>query len=107
MGLAGLLAIGLTETWMVAIGLVVGLGLVTTIVSIVCQSAIQMQLDDALRGRVMSIWAVVAIGSAALGSLVFGALDEVYSFQTTAITMAISGFSMLLIWVGFHHRAPS
>ena len=95
-GLFALAALGAFAIWGAAIVLVATIAFVSTVVSIVCQSAIQMQIDDNLRGRVMSIWAVVAIGSAALGSLAFGALVDLMSFAATALTMAALGLSTLL-----------
>ncbi|MXQ08046.1 MFS transporter [Alphaproteobacteria bacterium GH1-50] len=97
LGLGVLSALGLFQVWGVAMALVAALAFVATVVSIFCQSAIQMQIDDTYRGRVMSIWAVVAIGSAALGSLAFGGLADVMTFRATALTMAGAGLAALIV----------
>ena len=96
-GLLVLALLGALQVWGVAVALVAALAFVSTVVSITCQSAIQMRIDDTFRGRVMSLWAVVAIGAAALGSLAFGAMADLVAFRATALTMAGLGLAALML----------
>ena len=50
---------------------------------IICQSAIQTRIGDGMRGRVMSMWASVAIGSSAMGAAVLGIAVEILGLGVT------------------------
>ncbi len=85
-GAATTLALGLNESWPVAVVLIGVIGFASTLVGINFQAAVQMQLDDDIRGRVMSLWMTVAVGGTALGALAVGVLIEYVGF-----TAALSG----------------
>ena len=67
------------------------------------QTAIQIDLDDNLRGRVMSLWVVVGIGAAATGAVVLGFLADQLGFSlalglTGGLGGALIGSLILRIW---------
>ena len=64
--------VGLSHSWQLTLGLIAGLGYTATIAGISMQTAIQIDLDDDLRGRVMSLWVMVGIGAAAAGAITLG-----------------------------------
>lgn len=70
------------------------LGFFATMVSIGSQSEMQIKVDDALRGRVMSLWTLVIIGGPAIGSIAAGALAS--SVGSTYTLLLFSGISLLL-----------
>ncbi|OUS08934.1 hypothetical protein A9Q96_00920 [Rhodobacterales bacterium 52_120_T64] len=80
------LALGLVDSWAMAVVLIGAIGFASTLVGINFQAAVQMQLDDHIRGRVMSLWMTVAVGGTALGALAVGVLIEYLGF-----TAALSG----------------
>lgn len=86
------LALGFNESWPVAVALIGGIGFTSTLVGINFQSAVQMQLDDDMRGRVMSLWMTVAVGGTALGALAVGVLIEYIGF-----TPALGGIGVVSI----------
>ncbi len=88
-GAATTLALGLNESWPVAVLLIGLIGFASTLVGINFQAAVQMQLDDDIRGRVMSLWMTVAVGGTALGALAVGVLIEYVGF-----TVALSGIGV-------------
>ena len=88
-GAALTLALGLNANWTTAVVLIGGIGFASTLVGINFQAAVQMQLDDHIRGRVMSLWMTVAVGGTALGALAVGVLIEYVGF-----TMALSGIGV-------------
>ena len=88
-GAAMTLALGLNTDWTVAVVLIGLIGFASTLVGINFQAAVQMQLDDHIRGRVMSLWMTVAIGGTALGALAVGVLIEYVGF-----TAALSGIGV-------------
>ncbi len=89
LGAAMTLALGLNESWTVAVILIGVIGFASTLVGINFQAAVQMQLDDHIRGRVMSLWMTVAVGGTALGALAVGMLIEYLGF-----TVALSGIGV-------------
>ena len=70
------------------------LGFFATMVSIGSQSEMQINVDNELRGRVMSLWTLVIIGGPAIGSIVAGAL--VSDLGSTYTLLLFSGISLLL-----------
>ena len=71
-GVACIAGLGLTASWPAAISLVAAMSAAAAASGIICQSVIQTRIDDGMRGRVMSMWASVAIGSSAMGAAILG-----------------------------------
>lgn len=92
--LVGLL--GVTTSWIVALGIVSALGFLGTLIGVSLQSGIQHSLPDALRGRVMSLWVLVALGATAGGAFVQGALADMIGLGETLVLIGATGFSLLL-----------
>jgi len=88
-GAAMTLVLGINESWAIAVVLIGMIGFASTLVGINLQAAVQMQLDDHIRGRVMSLWMTVAVGGTALGALAVGVLIEYVGF-----TAALSGIGV-------------
>ena len=66
-----------------ALFLIFILGFLATTIGISIQSKIQLELKDIFRGRVMSIWIMINMGSAALGSILFGMISDYSNIQFT------------------------
>jgi len=60
------------------------------------QTAIQIGLTDDLRGRVMSLWIMVAIGAAALGAAISGALAEIAGLELTLLATGLTGLFLMV-----------
>jgi MFS family permease len=73
------------------------LGFFATMVSIGSQSEMQIKVDDALRGRVMSLWTLVVIGGPAIGSIAAGALASELGPTYTLASFAIASLSLTLL----------
>jgi MFS family permease len=58
------------------------------------QSAAQLQLTDEFRGRVMSLWTMIAMGGGAIGALLLGAISEIVGILATFI--ALGGVTTLI-----------
>ena len=52
------------------------IGLSATLTGVACQSLLQLTVDDAYRGRVLSLWTTAGFGGAVLGTLALGALGD-------------------------------
>ena len=79
------------------VALLVGLlSLITTIAGTTSQALAQLLVDDAYRGRVLSLWTMLAMGAPALGAVVVGALAQTWGFGTVATLVALAGAALLL-----------
>ena len=76
LGLGMVPLVGYSEIWPFTLVLVGCLGFATTMTGVSMQTAIQIELDDDLRGRVMSLWVLVSIGATATGAVFLGALAD-------------------------------
>ncbi|SHI47057.1 Predicted arabinose efflux permease, MFS family [Shimia gijangensis] len=83
LGLGLVPVLGAVRIWEVALIVVAGMAFVTTLTAISMQTAIQIVLEDDMRGRVMSLWAVVAAGGSALGAGILGVLADVLGYELT------------------------
>lgn len=72
--------------WLIAVISLSSLAI--TVIGTGCQALIQMMIDDQYRGRVMSIWTVVSMGSPAIGALVIGSLSEWLGLLPTLVGLA-------------------
>lgn len=66
-GSALVCALGLATSWSFALLIIALLGFSTTLTGVSMQTAIQQELDDDMRGRIMSLWVMIAIGGTAIG----------------------------------------
>jgi MFS family permease len=87
--------LGNSVTWELSLLLVACLGFTATISAISMQTAIQVDLDDDMRGRVMSLWVMVGIGAAAAGAFILGFLTDQFGFSSTISWVGGLGFAIL------------
>jgi MFS family permease len=73
------------------------IGFFSTTVAIASQSEVQIHVADRLRGRVLSLWTILAFGGPAIGSLVGGAISAKFGASGTSLIFA--GACLLLILV--------
>lgn len=67
-----------------------------TIIGTGCQALVQLVVDDAYRGRVLSVWTVISMGGPAGGAFLMGALADVFGFGFTFIAFALSAILVTL-----------
>ncbi|MEM1112827.1 MAG: MFS transporter [Pseudomonadota bacterium] len=69
-----------------SIAVIVGaISLITTMAGTTSQALAQLLVDDNYRGRVLSLWTVIAMGAPALGALAMGALADRFTFLPVLI----------------------
>ena len=93
-GAAMALVLGVSTNWPLTVAMVAGIGFASTMVGVNFQSSVQMQLDDHIRGRVMSLWMTAAVGGTALGALALGALID-----WLGLPLAVGGVSAISLLV--------
>lgn len=89
-------------TGLVALSL---LGFFTTFVGVGSQSEVQVHVENRLRGRVLSLWTILAIGGPAIGSLAAGALAGVFGGRQTSLVFAVASL-LLVLAVGIRRPDP-
>ncbi len=97
LGLALVVALGLIHSWPVAVAAVTGMGFLGTVVGVSCQTVVQVLTPDGRRGRVMSMWLLMAIGGTSLGAIGIGALADAVGLRPAligagAVTMLALGW---------------
>ncbi len=98
LGLASLAILGFANNWFAVLVLVAGVSCFSTATSILCQSAMQTSIEDHLRGRIMSSWAVVAGASSAFGAAALGMLSEITGYGTAFLVSGALPVAMFLVW---------
>ena len=76
LGIGLLPLVGLSNSWSLTLLCISYLGFAGTLAGISVQTAIQIDLDDDFRGRVMSLWTMVSIGATATGAIILGGLAD-------------------------------
>ncbi len=93
--------LGSLDLWEMVIFITGFLGFTGTLVGVGMQSAIQMQVEDHLRGRVMSLWIMVALGGTAFGALLIGAMADALglplALQSIGISTALAVLALLIL----------
>ena len=77
--------LGAIEEFWVAVGIVAILGVILSMCGVGSQILIQTLVDDEVRGRVSSLWGVIAFGGTALGSLLVGWPASIWGLQNVVI----------------------
>lgn len=98
---AGILAVavfGNSNVWNITLIAAAVLGFTSTYLGVSLQSAIQADLPDEMRGRVMSIWIVIATGASALGAFTIGMATETLGLAISTLLLTAICLALLL-WV--------
>ena len=93
-GLALGLVLAVSTSWTLTLAAAVCLGGCGAMVGVSMQSALQLSLEDAYRGRVMSLWVMTGIGCAALGALLIGALADRFGLAWGTVLVYGAGLAL-------------
>ncbi len=92
MGAAGfsalLFAVALSRVWLVSMALLVALGMCSIVFTATANTRLQLTTPPHLRGRVLSIYTLLFMGSTPLGSLIIGTLAERLGVQPAVAGLA-------------------
>lgn len=101
-----LVMLGLSERFWFAVAAVAALGCMLSLCGVGSQILLQTIVDDDLRGRVSSLWGMVAFGGVALGGLLIGAFASAYGLrEVTVVTGALCSLLVLGIFARQRLRA--
>jgi hypothetical protein len=87
-GFLAMAGMGLAPVWPLALAATAAAGFCATWCGVSLQAAIQTDLPDDYRGRVMSLWTVVGFGTVAIGAALIGGLAE---FMGIGAALALAG----------------
>ncbi|MBL4750847.1 MAG: MFS transporter [Amylibacter sp.] len=87
LGILAVAVFGNSNIWNITLIAAAALGFASTYLGVSLQSAIQADLPDDMRGRVMSIWIVVATGASALGAFTIGTATQTLGLSLSTILM--------------------
>lgn len=90
-GIGGIMVatLGIVQDFRIAVAIVAVLGVLLSLCGVGSQILIQTLVDDEVRGRVSSIWGMVAFGGTAIGGLLVGSIASAWSLQNTVIVTGI------------------
>ncbi len=96
-------AVALSRTFAVSAVLLVALGLTGIVFATTANTLLQLAVPDALRGRVMSLYVLLFIGSTPVGSLFIGSLSSLLGSAATLLlcaSLCVAGVSgaALYLW---------
>ena len=77
-----------SEFW-VAVPVVVSLGVILSLCGVGSQILIQTLVEEEVRGRVSSLWGMIAFGGTAFGSLIVGWASAAFGLQITVVITGI------------------
>jgi hypothetical protein len=104
-GQGAVIAMGLSPVWPLAIAATALAGFCATWVGVSMQAAIQTDLPDGYRGRVMSLWIVVGFGTVAVGAFVMGAVSEWVGISRALVVAGVAGAVVqAVVFLGMHSR---
>lgn len=91
--------LGNSLSWALSLILVSLMGYTVSIAAISVQTAIQIDLDDNIRGRVMSLWVMAGIGAAATGAGILGLATDITGYTQALTTTGTIGFLFLAVFI--------
>jgi MFS family permease len=84
-----IVALASSDVFGLAIAIVTLLGVLLSMCGVGSQILIQTLVEDEVRGRVSSLWGMIAFGGTAIGSLVIGIAASIYGLQITVIVAGL------------------
>ncbi|MBM2576968.1 MFS transporter [Jannaschia sp. Os4] len=98
-GMAVMAGIGMWTSWAAALAGTALVGAASTWCGVGLQQAVQDALPDDLRGRVMSLWVVAALGAVALGAGLLGVLAQAVGLPAACVVGGVAGVALALPFV--------
>src|SRR3989475_4349093 len=102
---AGLVALALVDRFGVAAAVLAVLGCCQILFTTSCNTTLQLVTPDALRGRVMGLYALTFAGMTPFGSLLVGTIAEHQGVRVACAAGGVSGLLGVAVLVLVAHRA--
>jgi len=100
-----MVALGALDNLIAGVVVLAALGFCLTLVGIGSQTVIQSAVSEAMRGRVLSLWAAVAFAAPALGGFIIGVVAETLGLgATTVVAGACCAAPAVVLALRLRHR---
>ena len=96
MGLIAIIILAISNSWLIALSSIFIIGYSMTVNGIDLQAVVQLELNDAYRGRVMSLWVVLVIGLAAISAILMGIFGDLIGIRNILVTSSLLGITSLI-----------
>ena len=83
------LALGLAPVYAVALAGMYGIGLAQSFAMVACQTAVQVNVDEHYRGRVLSVYVMSFFAGTPVGALIGGIMASVIGLRATIVVSAV------------------
>lgn len=84
-----IIAFGANTHFWIAVPIVVALGIILSLCGVGSQILIQSLVEEEVRGRVSSLWGMIAFGGTAFGSLIVGSSAAAFGLQETVVIAGV------------------
>lgn len=74
-----------------------------TVIGTGCQALVQLIVDDAYRGRVLSVWTVISMGGPAIGAFLMGGIADALGFGISFVGFALAALVVTLVLMRRRH----
>lgn len=104
-----LFCLSLSTQWVTTVLILAPLGLFSIVFTATANSRLQMVTPPELRGRIMSLYTLLFLGSTPIGSLVIGSLADHQGVRLAIAEVAIVcglGIIAALVYLDFHRTEP-
>lgn len=83
------LALGLAPVYAIALAGMYGIGLAQSFAMVACQTAVQVNVDEHYRGRVLSVYVMSFFAGTPVGALIGGIMASVIGLRATIVVSAV------------------
>ncbi len=97
--------LAMTRVFVLSAALLIILGLAGIIFATASNTLLQLEAPDALRGRVMSVYVLLFVGSTPFGGFLIGALSDAFGVQVALLFCAVMSLSGVLIATAYYRSA--
>lgn len=102
---AALLILPLRDNLWLGAACIAFVGFGSTGSAVLSQTLVQFEVEDAVRGRVSSLWGMASMGGAAFGGLVLSVLLKLFDIPNATLLTATLALAMpLAAWIAIHGR---
>jgi predicted MFS family arabinose efflux permease len=101
-----LVLLGISQSFWISVGIAAALGFMLSLCGVGSQILLQSIVEDHVRGRVSSLWGMIAFGGTALGGLLIGSLSSLYGLLgVTVVTGTVC--TILVIVIVWRYRVSA
>ncbi len=101
LGFISIVIFGTSSEWPLTLIAAAVLGFCSTHLGVTLQSSMQAGLPDDMRGRVMSLWIVIATGASALGAYMIGIATDIFGLPMASLSLSLL-CTAFLSWIVFN-----